>query len=82
VRDVAASHDTFIYLFERIHFFLRRLKSYTGMPLTNESMELLGKIVSALESEGQLGRNAEQHGKEVLEEGSREAPWGRVTHAV
>ena len=43
-----ASHDTLIHLFERIHFFLQRLKSYTGIPLTNESTELLGKIMAQL----------------------------------
>jgi hypothetical protein len=48
VRDVVASHDTLILLFERIHFFLQRLKSYTGMPLTHESRELLGKIMGQL----------------------------------
>ncbi|KAH9985872.1 hypothetical protein BJV77DRAFT_1031123 [Russula vinacea] len=48
VRDVVASHDTLIHLFERIHFFLQRLKSYTGMPLTSESRELLGKIMAQL----------------------------------
>jgi hypothetical protein len=48
VRDVVASHDTLIHLFERIHFFLQRLKSYTGMPLTNEPRELLGKIMAQL----------------------------------
>ena len=48
MRDVVASHDTLIHLFERIHFFLQRLKSYTGMPLTNESRELLGKIMAQL----------------------------------
>ncbi|KAF8482402.1 hypothetical protein DFH94DRAFT_680479 [Russula ochroleuca] len=48
VRDVVASHDTLVYLFERIHFFLQHLKSYTGMPLTNESRELLGKIMAQL----------------------------------
>jgi hypothetical protein len=48
VRDVVASHDALIHLFERIHFFLQRLKSYTGMPLTNESRELLGKIMAQL----------------------------------
>jgi hypothetical protein len=46
VKDVGASHDALIYLFERIHFFVQRLKSYTGMPLTNESTELLGKIMA------------------------------------
>ena len=40
-----ASHDALILLFERIHLFLQRLKSYTGMPLTNESTALLGKIM-------------------------------------
>jgi hypothetical protein len=48
VRDVVASHDALIHLFERIHLFLQRLKSYTGMPLTNESGELLGKIMAQL----------------------------------
>ena len=48
MRDVVASHDALIHLFERIHFFLQRLKSYTGMPLTNESRELLGKIMAQL----------------------------------
>jgi hypothetical protein len=45
---VVASHDTLIHLFERIDFFLQRLKSYTGMPLTNDSRELLGKIMAQL----------------------------------
>ena len=43
-----ASHDTLIQLFERINFFLQRLKGYTGIPLTNESRELLGKIMAQL----------------------------------
>jgi hypothetical protein len=48
VKNVAASHNTLIHLFERIHFFLQRLKSYTGIQLTNESTELLGKIMAQL----------------------------------
>jgi hypothetical protein len=48
VKDVVASHDALIQLFERIHSFLQRLKSYTGMPSTNESRELLGKIMAQL----------------------------------
>ena len=43
-----ASHDALIQLFERIHFFLQRLKSYTGMSLTNDARELLGKIMAQL----------------------------------
>src|SRR5258707_9419654 len=37
-----------MHLFERIHFFLQRLKGYTGVPLTHESRELLGKIMAQL----------------------------------
>ena len=48
MKDVAESHDTVIHLFERIHFFVERLKSYTGMQLTNELTELLGKIMAQL----------------------------------
>ena len=48
MKDVVASHDTLMHLFERIHFFLQRLKSYTGMPLTNGPRELLGKIMAQL----------------------------------
>ena len=48
MKDVAESHDTLIQLFERIHFFVQRLKSYTGMQLTNELTELLGKIMAQL----------------------------------
>ena len=43
-----ASHDTLIQLFEQINFFLQRLGRYTGVPLTNESRELLGKIMAQL----------------------------------
>jgi hypothetical protein len=48
VRDVVASHDTIIRLFERIHFFLQRLGSYTGVPLTDDFKELLGKIMAQI----------------------------------
>ena len=48
VKDIGASHDILIHLLERIHFFVQRLKSYTGMSLTNESTELLGKIMAQL----------------------------------
>ena len=43
-----ADHDTLIHLFERIHFFLQRLNRYTGIPLTNELTELLGKIMAQI----------------------------------
>ena len=48
MRDVAASHDTLIRLFERIHLFLQRLNRYVEMPLTDDLTELLGKIMAQL----------------------------------
>ena len=48
VRDVAASHDKILHIFERIHLFLQRLNIYTGIPLTNELTMLLGKIMAQL----------------------------------
>jgi hypothetical protein len=48
VRDIVASHDTLIDLFERINFFLQRLNIYSEIPLTNDFTELLGKIMAEL----------------------------------
>jgi len=48
VKDVAAENDALIHLFERIHFFVQRLNGYTGIPLTNEFTELLGKIMAQI----------------------------------
>jgi len=48
VRDVSASHDAVIHMFERIHLFLQRLNIYTEIPLTDELTELLGKIMAQL----------------------------------
>jgi len=42
------SHDRLIHLFERIQFFLDRLKIYSGIPLTNELGKLLGSILTEL----------------------------------
>jgi hypothetical protein len=63
VRDVAASHDAIIHLFERFHFFLQRLDSYTGVPLTNELNELLGKILAQLLSVLALSTKAMKDGR-------------------
>jgi len=46
VKDVVASYDMLVYLFERIDFFLKRLKRYTSVRLTQEMMELLAKIMA------------------------------------
>ena len=48
MRDVAAGYDTLVNVFERIHFFLQRLISYAGVPLTEGLTELLGKIMAQL----------------------------------
>ena len=48
MRDVEADHDTLIHLFQRIHLFLQRLNGYTGIPLTSEFTELLGKIMAQI----------------------------------
>ena len=37
-----------MHIFERIHFFFQRLKSYTRIPLTDQLTELLGKIMAQL----------------------------------
>jgi hypothetical protein len=58
-----ASHDTLIHLFERINFFLQRLKGYTGIPLTNDSTELLGKIMAQLLSILALSTKAVTNGR-------------------
>ena len=63
MRDVVASHDTLIHLFERINFFLQRLKSYTGIPLTSESTELLGKIMAQILSVLALSTKAMTSGR-------------------
>ena len=46
MKDVAASYEALIHLFERIHLFLQRLNRYTGMQLTGDMTELLAKIMA------------------------------------
>ena len=48
MKDVVASQNKIIRLFERINFFLQRLNIYTGISLTNDFTELLGKIMAEL----------------------------------
>ncbi|KAH9958341.1 hypothetical protein BC827DRAFT_612300 [Russula dissimulans] len=48
VKDEVASHETLIELFERVHFFLQCLKRYSGMSLTSDMTELLGKIMAQI----------------------------------
>ena len=44
MRDVIASYEALVKLFERIQLFLQRLHHYTSVPLTPEMTELLAKI--------------------------------------
>jgi len=46
VKDVIASYEVLVNLFERIQFFLQRLNCYTAVPLTPEMTFLLGKIMA------------------------------------
>ena len=46
MRDVIASYEALVSLFERIQFFLQRLNRYTALPLTPEMTVLLGKIMA------------------------------------
>jgi hypothetical protein len=63
MRDVVASHDTFIDLFECMNFYLQRLKSYTRIPLTDGITELLSKIMAVLISILALSTNAMTEGR-------------------
>ena len=57
------SHDILVHLFERIHFFIQRLKTYTRIPLTNELTELLGKVMAQLLSILALSTKAMSDGR-------------------
>ena len=46
VKDVIASYEALINLFERTQYFLQRLNHYTATSLTPEMMELLAKILA------------------------------------
>jgi len=45
---VAASYDELVNIFGRIQSFLQRLKLYTGVLLTPELIEVLGKITAEI----------------------------------
>jgi hypothetical protein len=66
VKGVVASHDTLIHLFERMNFFLQRLKSYTGIPLTDEMTDFIGKIMALLISILALSTKAMTEGRSSL----------------
>jgi hypothetical protein len=46
VKDVVTRYDILANLFERVHFFLQRLKCYADIPLAIEMTELLGKVMA------------------------------------
>ncbi|KAH8986303.1 hypothetical protein EDB92DRAFT_2105325 [Lactarius akahatsu] len=45
-KDVRASHDALVDLFQRIQFFLKRLGVHTQISPTNDMVEILVKIVA------------------------------------
>ena len=44
-KNVCASQDTLLDVFERIEMFFRRLETYTEVPLTTEMMDIIIQIV-------------------------------------
>jgi hypothetical protein len=46
VKDVIASYEKLVSIFERVHLFLGRLNCYAGIPLTTAMTELLGKTMA------------------------------------
>jgi len=48
VRDVNASYELLVNLFERIQLFLQRLNHYTAVTLTPDMTELLAKIMAQI----------------------------------
>jgi len=48
VRDVIASYEVLVKLFERIQLFLQRLNHYTAVTLTPDMTELLAKIMAQI----------------------------------
>ncbi len=45
---VATSYEVLVSLFERVRYFLLRLKIYTDIPPTTELTEILGKIMAEI----------------------------------
>ena len=48
MRDVIASYEALVNLFERIQFFLQRLHHYTAVLLTPDMTEVLAKIMAQI----------------------------------
>ena len=44
-KDVRASQDTLLDIFERIEMFFRRLETYTEVPLTTEMIDIIIQIM-------------------------------------
>ena len=47
-KDVQASQDTLIDIFERMEMFFRRLEIYTELPLTMEMMDTIIQIMAEI----------------------------------
>jgi hypothetical protein len=46
VKDVRASQDTLVGIFERIELFFRRLETYTEVPPTTEMTDIIIQIMA------------------------------------
>jgi hypothetical protein len=45
-KDVRASHETLLDIFERVEMFFRRLEIYTEVPLTTEMTDVIIEIMA------------------------------------
>ena len=45
-KDVRASHETLLDIFERVRMFFRRLEMYTEVPLTTEMTDVIIEIMA------------------------------------
>ena len=45
-KDVRASHETLLDIFERVGMFFRRLEIYTEVPLTTEMTDVIIEIMA------------------------------------
>lgn len=63
MRDVIASYEALVNLFERIQLFLQRLNRYAGVPLTPDMTLLLGKIMAQVLSVLALSTKAMKEGR-------------------
>ena len=79
-KDVLASQDTFVYIFERIEGFFRRLETYTNVPTMEAMKDIIMKIMvevlgifAIVTKEMKQGRASESITADILPVADRES---------